>query len=123
MTPTEEQRNEFGRRLRDLRLQSDFRSTESLAEHLRQQGLRVTGAAVGAWERGEYAPRHVSIVDALEDALGVERGQLGVLLGYTLVEGDDRIDLVEAQLNEVVARQDQMESRLDEILRLLGVEP
>lgn len=92
---TADERRAFGLRLRELREAHDW-TLDQLADALSDAGERTSAANVGAWERGQYAPRKRAIVGALERALDAP-GQLAPLLGVILtdlttwprVDGDD----------------------------------
>lgn len=100
---TAEEKAEFGRRLRDLREALDL-SADALAIKMTEAGAKVSGANIGAWERGQYGPRHRQQVRLLEQLLDAE-GILGPLLGFS----DD----------QVISRMDRIEARLAAVEKLL----
>lgn len=120
MAATPEQRADFGRRLRELRVSKGLRQEDLAAVLTRADGANVSKAIVSEYERGVSAPS-VANTKTLEDFFDEPRGALCELLGY---RGDDpamRAELAElagavAQLQDVVTQQGE---QLAEILRRL----
>lgn len=85
---TRDQREKFGRRLRELRSARGL-SLADMARALTAAGQEVSYQTVSAWEKGEYAPRAPATVAKIEALLGAD-GELVELLGLasgpTLVE-------------------------------------
>lgn len=79
MAHTDEQRADFGHRLRALRGDRPLREIVSVL--LREHDMETSTAQLSAWERGEYAPRYRSQVEVLEEAFNAG-GQLLDALGY-----------------------------------------
>lgn len=114
---TAEERKAFGDRLKDLRLHNSL-SQRELAEQLSSEDESVTGANVGAWERGEYGPRRRATVAALEQILN-DVGGLAPLLGYH----DPTTATVDERLKNLEDRQAQQERQLAELLRRRRAKP
>lgn len=68
MAASAEEKAKFGELLRELRSAKDL-SADELAAEMSARGHAVTGSAVAAWERGEYAPRKRSTLVALDELL------------------------------------------------------
>lgn len=100
MAPTADQRKTFGEKLRSLRTNTGM-STKDLAVAVTNRGFAVSAQAVGAWERGEYAPSGYAVVDAVE--LELERpGELAPLLGLAAPElVSERLDALELEVSEI----------------------
>lgn len=81
MPPAPEKRKAFGSRLRALRA---ARSARVIADEMTARGHEVSTQAVGAWERGEYAPHDIATISVLEEVLGAEPDELARILGYLL---------------------------------------
>ena len=79
---TAEERRSFGRRLRQLREEKDW-SLDELAEQMKAAGHAVTASNIGAWERGQYAPRKRATLVTLEQVLDGQ-SQLAPVLGMTV---------------------------------------
>lgn len=56
-------------------------SQQGLADRLAEEGVQVTGSAVGGWLRGETEPERDRVF-ALERVLGTPPGTLSGILGY-----------------------------------------
>lgn len=80
--PSEAQRRAFGARVRSLRKVAGL-TQEVLAERM-PPSERVSGAAIGYWEKGTHPPRSLRKVLALEVALEEPRGSLVELLGWEI---------------------------------------
>lgn len=100
MDPNPDQRAAFGARLRELRKERGLRA-EEVASRLpaRDDGSPVQHQSVTGWERGEYAPSKVSIVQALEEILDAP-GALLPLLGYQADELEERLSRIEQTIAE-----------------------
>lgn len=111
MGSTADQRRKFGAELRRRRLDHGLTAAQ-LGEAL--SGVVADGdswshAAVTSWERGQWAPRSVAIIDALEEILDVEDSAFRRLLGYgPAIDGQagatltDRVAALEGQMAEAL---------------------
>lgn len=97
-------------RLRGLAGLSQSKVGEALAEH---GGDRVSGSAVGEWERGPSIPGRRNVA-ALERLLDVPGGTLAAMVGYDTGHryNDERMDAIEDQLRS-------MKSSIDELADLV----
>lgn len=120
MEPTADQRAQFGRELRRLREERGLK-LRPVAEHLSRAvpDAKVSHQAVSAWERGEYAPRRRSIVEAVEDLLDAD-GKLWPLLGMDDEVGlPARVEQLEEMFAELRAENASQREMLAQILRRL----
>lgn len=99
MQTPDEKRQQFGHRVRELRMARGM-SQPALAAALADEGHDVTHQAVSGWERGEFAPRFPAIVEALERCLDAE-GELVRLLGFA--EGEALVERVSSLEQRVAA--------------------
>lgn len=106
MAATEDERQRFGKRLRELRGARDL-TAEHVGAALSEQ---VSGQNVAAWERGLYAPQRRTTIQELEELVGAAQGELAALLGYA-AEGEG----VEHRL----ARLEDAVAELRELMQLL----
>lgn len=118
MASTADQRRDFGEELRRRRLDRGLTAGQ-LGEAL--SGVIADGdswshAAVTAWERGKWAPRSRMIVDALEQILDVDDGDLVRRLGYSVNGADMSLSERVSRLED---RFDEVDRRLDQVLRAL----
>src|SRR5688500_17547475 len=79
MPPTPDERKYFGQLLRDLR--GDRSLAEVSAMLIREHNLDAGTSKLSGWERGDYAPKHRSITEVLDEALGASGGLLAALYG------------------------------------------
>lgn len=77
-----DERKRFGQQVRHFRRVRDM-TQDDVAQALTARGHAVTRANVGAWERGQYAPRLRETVIALEQVLNASN-ELTPLLGLLL---------------------------------------
>jgi transcriptional regulator with XRE-family HTH domain len=84
---TVEERRAFGRRVRQLREAKDW-SLDELAERMAAAGQPVTASNIGAWERGQYAPRKRATLGVLERVLDGQ-SELAPVLGMTVRSDGD----------------------------------
>lgn len=76
-------------------------------------GVKVTGSAVGEWERGPSLPSRRN-VEALERVLELEPGALAGLLGYSTGAGRGvmaRLERLEENVSRIEALLEQAEGR------------
>lgn len=124
MASTADQRRDFGEELRRLRLARGLSAVE-LAQALGvllDDGDSWSHAAVTAWERGAWAPRKVGIVDALEEILDADAGDLRRRLGYASSNGDGleaRLGVAERDIRGLKSAVKRTDQKVDEILRIL----
>lgn len=78
--PTDDELRHFGNTLRAARQKAGL-SLDRLADELKARGQRTTGANIGAWERGQYAPRTRELVDAIDGVLEMG-GRLHDAIGW-----------------------------------------
>lgn len=97
---TAEDRQEFGRALRDARRAKGL-TQQDVADTVRAAGMPATRQAVSGWEAGEYAPGR-DVVELLEMALAAE-GNLLITLGYASRQPNT---------TELLARIAELEKRL-----------
>lgn len=83
MAVSEEERALFGAFVREGREVASGRiSQQRLARLIEERtGIEMTGAAIGAWERGESVPRDRRIVAAVDEILNL-KGMALSMLGY-----------------------------------------
>lgn len=107
---TDEERVEFGRRLRELREVAGL-SADGLSERLAVDGHRVSGQSITAWERGQYVPRHRPTLEVVERALNAE-GELGPIIGFATAFNAGRVEALSHEVAEVVSRLGALEDRV-----------
>lgn len=105
----------FGRALRQLRKDRGW-SMDQLADQLKARGHKITGAAIGAWERGEYAPRGREVLDLLDDILNAG-GELHRLLGLSY--GDAGVTIAQADAGPIMDRLDRIEGTIGQLVDLV----
>lgn len=79
MPPTPAERSRFGSRLRELRGDRTLQAISTML--LRNHDLEVGTATLSAWERGDYAPKHRSIAEVLDEAMAADGELLTLLYG------------------------------------------
>lgn len=89
MPPTDTPLASFGAMLRRERKQAGL-TLEILAQQVRESGYEVTAANIGAWERGEYAPKTREPIALIEDILGITDGRLHEAMGWRRGDGNDK---------------------------------
>lgn len=101
MPPSRTARKAFGDRIRDLR---GAKSGRVIADELAAAGEHFSPQAIGAWERGEYAPEKETTITALERVLGAEPGEMLELLGYrssARAKVEDRVQAIEQRVSSI----------------------
>ena len=106
MAPTPNQREAFGRRLRELRRSRDLTQRAVIAGMVDHGGYEVTAQAFGQWESGKGSPDRQNAV-ALAKVFGEPDYSLAEMLGYG---GDD--PTIRAELDEIKGRLDGLERLL-----------
>jgi len=97
-----------------LREDHEF-SNARVAQLLEAHGFAISGAAVAGWQRGEFAPRTMAVVKALEEILNA-KGELLPLLRQVDEDGgvSARLQNIEDRLDRLAtleARVDKLEGR------------
>lgn len=101
----------FAGRLKELRRHAGLTQlavVQALPDH---GGYLVSDAACSLWEQASSAPDAINAA-ALERLFGEPEGALGALLGY---RGDD--PSTAERLNRLEARFDQLEAKIERLLR------
>lgn len=112
MALSEEERALFGAFIREGRKMVGIRSQHRLARLIEERtGIEMTGAAIGAWERGESVPRDRRVIGAVDEILNLN-GMAFSLLGYAPDEGMSSIVRRE-ELDALAERVQHLEAALD----------
>lgn len=107
MPPTPQERERFGAALR--RLRGDRTISEIVTLLVRDHDLESSTAQISAWERGQYAPRHRSVTEQLDEALRADGELVQILYGPT-PEPDDRSG--QTDMNSTYAYLDDDDQRI-----------
>lgn len=110
MAPTPNQRETFGRRLKELRQARDLTQRVVIAAMVECGGYEVTAQAFGQWESGKGSPDRQNAV-ALAKVFGEPDYSLAEILGYG---GDD--PTIRAELDAIRDRLNQLEQTLRDFL-------
>lgn len=110
MAPTPNQRETFGRRLRELRQSRDLTQRVVIAAMVECDGYEVTPQAFGQWENGIGSPDRQNAV-ALAKVFDEPDYSLAEILGY---RGDD--PTIRAELDEIRERIKVLEQMLRDFL-------
>lgn len=94
--------NDFGRKLRQLRAESDL-TQEELRRELNAKGYSFPGnSTISRWENGSRKPK-MEVIEELEDILGANRGLLLRLAGYLVETSQEQAG--SSQLDSVIVIQ------------------
>lgn len=117
-------RDAFGATLRSARKAAGL-SQSALGTEMANAGLGTRVAqAISAWENGEYLPpqeRRTEICQWLQERLGIPDRLLERYAGI-LVEPDDRVDQLAAEVTDLREQVDKLSGlpdRVEELIRLM----